>query len=93
MDRGAWQATVPGVTKRQTWLSDQQFHFHSISKNGCFQTVVLEKTLECPLDYKKIKPVDPKENQPRIFTGRTDAEAEAPIVWPHDTKSQVTGRP
>ena len=48
--------------------------------------MVLEKTLESPLDCKEIKPVNPKGNKPRIFTGRTDAEAEAPILWPPDTK-------
>ena len=51
-----------------------------------FKTVVLEKTLESPLDCK-IKPVNPKRNQPRIFIGRTDAEAEASIPWPPDEKS------
>ena len=51
---------------------------------------MLEKTLESPLDYKEIKPVNPKGNQPWIFTGRTDAEAEAPILWPSDAKSQLT---
>ena len=51
-----------------------------------FKTVVLEKTLESPLDCK-IKPVNPKRNQPRIFIGRTDAEAEASILWPPDEKS------
>ena len=51
-------------------------------KNWCFWTVVLEKTLESPLDCKEIKPVNPKGNQPWIFTGRTDIEAEAPILWP-----------
>ena len=56
-------------------------------KNWCFSTVALEKTLESPLDCKKIKPVTPKENQPWIFTGRTDAEAEAPILWPPDAKN------
>ena len=50
----------------------------------------LEKTIESPLDSKKIKPVNPKGNQPWIFTGRTDAEAEAPILWSLDTKSQLT---
>jgi len=49
--------------------------------------VVLEKTLESPLDSKEIKPVNPKGNQPSIFTGRTDAEAETPILWPPDVKS------
>ena len=47
-----------------------------------FETVVLEKTLESPLDCKEIKPINPQGNQPQIFTGRTDAEAEAPILWP-----------
>ena len=53
---------------------------------------VLEKTLESPLDSKEIKPVNPKGNQPWIFIGRTDAEAEAPILWPPDAKSQLTGK-
>ena len=56
-------------------------------KNWSFQTVVLEKTLKNPLDSKKIKPVNPKGNQPWIFVERTDAEAEAPILWPPDVKS------
>ena len=51
-------------------------------KNWCFWTVVLEKTLESPLDCKDIKPVNPKGNQLWIFIGRTDAEAEAPVLWP-----------
>ena len=52
----------------------------------------LEKTLESPLESKEIKPVNPKGNQPWIFIGRTDAEAEAPILWPADVKSQLTGK-
>ena len=56
-------------------------------KNWCFQTVVLEKTLEGPLDCKEIKPVNSKWNQPWIFIGRTDVKAEAPIFWPPDAKS------
>jgi len=52
--------------------------------------MVLEKTLEGPLDSKEIKPVNPKGNQPWIFTGRTDAEA--PILWPPDVKSQLIGK-
>ena len=51
--------------------------------------MVLEKTLENPLNCKEMKLVNPKGNQPRIFIGRTDAEAEAPILWPPDTKSQL----
>ena len=54
--------------------------------------VVLEKTLESPLDSKEIKPVDPKGNQPWIFIGRTHTEAEAPICWPPDTKSWLIGK-
>ena len=61
-------------------------------KNWWFQIVVLEKTLESPLDCKEIKPVNPKGNQPWIFTGRTDAEAEAPILWPPDAKSWLIRR-
>ena len=53
-------------------------------------TVVLEKTHESPLNSKEIKPVNREGNQPSIFIGRTDAEAEAPIVWPTDGKSQLT---
>ena len=61
-------------------------------KNWCFQTVVLEKTLESPLDYKEIKLVNPKRKQPWIFIGKTDAKAEAPILWPPDLKSLLLGK-
>ena len=61
-------------------------------KNWCFQTVVLEKTLDCPLESKEIKPVNPKGNQPWIFTERKDAEAETPILWPPDSKSLFFGK-
>ena len=54
--------------------------------------MVLEKTPESPLDSKEIKPVKPKENQTWIFIGRTDADAEAPILWPPDAKSQLIGK-
>ena len=57
-----------------------------------FHTVVLEKTPEDPLDWKESKPVNPKGNQPWIFTGRIDAEGEAPTLWPPDVKSQITGK-
>jgi len=57
-----------------------------------FLTVVLEKTLESPLDCKEIQPVHPKGNQSWIFIGRTDAEAETPILWPPDAKSWLTGK-
>ena len=61
-------------------------------RNWCFWTVVLEKTLESSLDSREIKPVNPKGNQSWIFIGRTDAEAEAPILWPPDVKSRFTGK-
>ena len=63
-----------------------------VPKNWCFWTVVLEKTLESPLDCKEIQPVHPKGNQSWIFTGRTDAEAETPILWPPDVKNWVIGK-
>ena len=59
-------------------------------KNWCFRTVVLEKILESPLDSKEIKTVNPKGNQPWILIRRTDAEA--PILWPPDVKSRLTGK-
>ena len=60
-------------------------------KNWCFQTVVLENSLEHLLDYK-IKPVDPKRNQPWLFIGRTDGKAEAPVLWHPDVKRQLIGK-
>ena len=56
-------------------------------KNSCFWTVVLEKTLESPLDYKEIQPVHPKGDQSWVFIGMTDAEAETPILWPPHMKN------
>ena len=58
-----------------------------VMQNWCFRTVVPKKTLERPLDSKETKPVNPKGNQSQIFIGRTDAEAEPPILWPPDVKS------
>ena len=60
-------------------------------KNWCFHTVVLVKTLQSPLD-RKIKPLNPKGNQPWIFIGNTDAKVEAPILWPPDAKSWLIGK-
>ena len=61
-------------------------------KNWCFWTVVLEKTLQSPLDCKEIQRIHPKGNQSWIVTGRTDAEAETPILWPPDGKNWLTGK-
>ena len=62
-----------------------------VPKNWCFWTVVLEKTLESPLDCNEIQPVHPKGDQSWVFIGRTDAEAETSILWPPHVKSWVTG--
>ena len=64
----------------------------STTKNWCFGTVVLVKTLESPLDCKEIQPVHPKGNKSWIFIGRTDVEAETPILWPPDRKNWLTGK-
>ena len=61
-------------------------------KNCCFLIVVLKKTLKSPSDNKEINPVNPKGNQPQLFIGRPVAEAEAPILWPPDIKSRLTGK-
>ena len=69
----------------QMWELDHKEGW--VPKNWCFWHVVLEKTLESSWDCKEIKPVCPKENQPWIFIGRSNAEAEGPILWPPDEKS------
>ena len=61
-------------------------------KNRCFWTVVSEKTLESPLDFKETQPVNPKGNQPWKFLGKADTEAKAPILWPPGGKSRLTGK-
>ena len=74
------------------WLWELDLKEDWALKNWCFQTVVLVKTLESPLDSKEIKPVNPKGNQFWIFIGRTDAEAEAPILWTPDAKNWLIGK-
>ena len=69
------------------WMWELDFKESWASKNWCFWTEVLEKTLESPLDSKEIQPVHPRGNQSWIFIGRTDAEAETPILWPPDVKN------
>ena len=76
-----------GFSSGHVWMWELDHKEGWALKNGCFWTVVLEKTLDSPLDSKEIEPVNPKGNQPWIFIGRTDAEAEAPIFWPPDAKS------
>ena len=63
-----------------------------VPKNWCFWIMVLDKTLESPLDCKKIQPVHPKGDQSRVFFGRTDVEAETPILWPPHVKSWLIGK-
>ena len=69
------------------WMWELDYKESWVLKNWCFWTVVLEKTLESPLDCKEIQPVHPKGNQSWIFIGRTEAEAETPILWPPDAKT------
>ena len=71
----------------ETWTIEKVEH-----QSWCFQIVVLEKTLESPLDCKAIKPVNPKGNQSWIFIGRTEAKAETPILWPPDSKNRLIGK-
>ena len=79
--------TLWQVDNHFLWGSWTQFQESWAAKNWCFWTVVLEKTLESPLDCKEIQPVNPKGNQSWIFIGRTNAEAETPILWSPDVKN------
>ena len=81
---------IYGFSSSHVWIWKLDYKRSWALKNRCFWTVVLEKTLENPLDSKEIKPVHPKGNQPWIFTGRTAAEAEAPILWPPNAKNWLT---
>ena len=74
------------------WMWELDHKEGWVPENECFQIVVPEKTLEGPLDCKEIKPVNPKRNQPWIFIGKTDAEAEALMLWPPDVKSWLIGK-
>ena len=74
------------------WMWELDYKESWVLKDWCFWTVVLEKTLESPLDCKEIQPVHPKGNQSWIFTGKTDAKAEALILWSHYAKNWLTGK-
>jgi len=76
-----------GFSSSHVWMWELDYKESWALENWCFWTVVLEKTVESSLDCKEIKPVNPKGNQSSIFFGRTDAEAEAPILWPPDLKN------
>ena len=81
-----------GFSSSHVWMWELDYKESWVLKNWCFWTVVLEKSLESPLDCKEIQPVHPKGNQPLIFIGRTDAETEALILWPLDEKNQLNGK-
>ena len=86
------QSQSYGSPSSHVWMWELDHKESWVLKNWCFQIVVLEKTLESPLDCKEIKLVITKGNKSWIFIGRTDAEAEAPILWPPDVKSWFTGK-
>ena len=79
-----------GFSSSHVWMWELDYKESWALKNWCFWTVGLEKTLESPLDYKEIKPVNPKGNQHWIFIVKTDAEA--PILWPPDVKDWLVGK-
>ena len=81
-----------GFSSSHVWIWEMDYKESWAVKNSCFWSAVLEKTLESPLDSKEIQPVHPKENQSWIFIGRTDAEAETPILWPPDAKNWLIGK-
>ena len=81
-----------GFSSGHVWMWELDYKESWAPKNWCFWTVVLEKTLESPLDSKEIQQIHPKGDQSWVFIGRTDAEAETPILWPPDGKSWLTGK-
>jgi len=81
-----------GFSSSHVWMWELDYKESWVLKNWCFWTVVLEKTLESPLDCKEIQLFHPEGNQSWIFIGKTDAEAETPILWPPDAKNFLTGK-
>ena len=81
-----------GFSGSHVWMWELNYIEIWAPKNWCFWTAVLEKTLQSPWDCREIKPVHTKGNQPWIFIERTDTEAEAPILWPHDAKNWHIGK-
>ena len=80
-----------GVSSSNVWMWELYYKENWVLKNWCFWTVEFAKTLDSPLDSKEFQPVHAKKNQSWIFIGRTEAEAEAPILWPPDAKRGLTG--
>ena len=81
-----------GLSSGHVWMWELDYNESWASKNWCFWTVVLEKTLESPVDCKEIQPVHPKWDQSWVFIGRIDAEAETPILWSPNVKSWLIGK-
>ena len=81
-----------GFSSGHVWMWESDYKESWALKNWCFWTVVLEKTLESPLDCKEIQPVHPKGDQSWMFLGRTDVEAETQILWPPHAKSWLIGK-
>ena len=81
-----------GFSSGHVWMWELDCKENWVPKNWCFWTVVLEETLESPLDCKEIKPIHPKRDQSWLFIGRTDVEAESPILWPPHVKSWLVGK-
>ena len=81
-----------GFSSSHVWIQELECNESWALKNWCFWTVVLKETLDSPLDGKEIQPVYPKGNQSWILIGRTDAEAETPILWPPDAKKWLIGK-
>ena len=81
-----------GFSSSHVWMWELDYKESWVLNNWCSWTVVLEKSLESPLDCKEIQPIRPKGNQSWIFIGRTDAEAETPILWPPDMKNWLIGK-
>ena len=81
-----------GFSSSHVWMWELDRKENWVPKNWCFWTVVLEKRLKSPLDFKELKPVNLKGNQSWVFIGRTDAEAETPMLWPPDMKNWFIGK-
>ena len=88
----AYLSRIVGFPSSHVWMWELNHKETWATKNWWFWTVVWEKTLESPLDCKEINPVNSKGNQSWIFTGRTDAEAETPILWQPDAKNWLIGK-
>ena len=92
-DIGLWFSffvlSLSGLSSSHVWIWELDYKESWALKNWCFWTVVLDKTLESPLDCKEIQPVHAKGNQSWVFIGRTDVEAETPILWPPHAKSRL----